>query len=223
MGPQTLGRRQGQLSHADGRGEFLELTGVQTPQAEPDAPLPAHQPQQALGQPVQLLLPDGNQGEHSVGLQAPQGEDQRLERGEIRPVGVVQDDGHRAGVLGQPQKVDQHRPHGQRVAGATGVGRLRGNTTGQRFPTRPQQLLGHAEGKAGLHLLPRGRDPVQVLGAGQEAAQEGGLADPGQALDEHHPRAAPAHLVHRGLEDRQLALPADEGLVHGRAPLRHPR
>ena len=48
---------------------------------------------------------------------------------------------------------------------------------------------------------------------GDEARDQAGLTDPRLTLDQHHPGPAAPHSLHLGVENRQLARPANE-MVH---------
>jgi len=107
----------------------------------------------------------------------------------------------------------QLRTDGQRV------GAFPPNHTGprgsfdERRPGTRQKLVDHSPGQEHLRLLAAGPQQANVPVLGDEARDQAGLSDPRLALDQHHPGSAAAHSLHLGVENRQLARPADE-MVH---------
>ena len=213
---QELGHRPaGQVTDAECPGHGHQLLGPQAVQAQAGGPVVA--PGEAapcLAQAAQLIWAGRHQSQHPVGLHPPQGEQKSLGRGLIAPVQVV-DHHHDDPVtaLQVAESLHQLRADGQRVSvcplGRTGSRR----SFDERRPGTRQKLVDHSPGQEHLRLVTDGPQQANVPVPGDEARDQAGLSDPRLTLDQHHPGPAAPHSPHLGVENRQLARPANE-MVH---------
>jgi hypothetical protein len=213
---QELGHRPaGQVTDAECPGHGHQLLGLQAIQAQAGGPVislgeAAPCPVQA----AQLIRAGRYQPQHPVDLHPPQGEQQGLGRGLIAPVQVV--DHHDDDPVAALQVADdfhQLRADGQRVSlfppSHTGPRR----SFDQRLPGGSQELVDHSPGQEHLRLVAGSPQQANVPLLGDEARDQARLSDPRLTLDQHDPGSAVPHSLHLGVENCQLARPADE-MVH---------
>jgi hypothetical protein len=170
---------------------------------------------------LELTLANGDEEEDTIRLEASQREEEGEDRRPVGPLGVVDDDRHRAAVLDAAQQLDERRPDGERIGAAPGRLPEGGEWLRQREADRVRQLLDHAEGHELLLVGAAGPEDLHVARLGEHTAQDRGLADPGRALDEDEPGLAGPNLVQLRPKPAQLLLPADERPGQ-RATSRHP-
>ena len=181
---------------------------------------------QAVGRELARVAVAGReQQHHPLGLQPAGGEPERLGRGPVQPLGLVDQAEHRAGVgrLGE-QAEHGHRDQeavpavplcaplagGLETEGAGQGGRLvLGQAPGQP-QHRPQQLVEGGEGQLGLGLDPGRPEDGHPLGLPGGMVEQRGLADPGLAADHQDPAARPPGVREQPFQGVALGASAVE-------------
>ena len=143
----------------------------------------------ALAQPGQLPRP-GHHHQHLISVQPAHREQQRPRRRPIGPLQIIDDRQHHPPELAEP--ADQLGTDRQRVHPA---GQNRGQQPRRAAP-RPagagHQLTHDAVRQQQLGLIAAGAQHRRAGQPRREPRQQGRLADPGVALDQHHLRLAAA-------------------------------
>ncbi len=94
-------------------GEIPQILLIEAAQPEHGAALPADQSTQALRQIGDAVVADRDEGEHLIGGEPAQREDQRLQGRPIRPVRVVDGEDHRVRLLaGAAEAVEEFQQPG---------------------------------------------------------------------------------------------------------------
>ncbi len=185
------------------RGDLLQLGRRERREPEHAAAM-LGEPPQARGHAVDVVVAGGDEHEHLVGHEPARGEQQRLERRGVGPVGVVDDDDHRTA---RPQPAERGQ---QAQAGAHVVGGGLGAEDG--VAGCAQDLVGDAVGQRRLGLLAAAAQHARRAGAAQEVVQQRGLADAGGPGQQHDARVAVTRFGKPTVERRDLVAPTDEQL-----------
>ena len=164
--------------------------------------------------------PCGQQQRQPFGFQPPGGKRQRVQRGGVDPLGVVDQHQQRA-VLRQQRQQGQHGEPGQQRIGGHRIGGQRERTE-QRFRLpvrqgrhpvqhRPQQLVQAGERQVLLGLpAGRGQHPQpRRPGLPFRIGEQDGLAHP-RLAQQHQHLAVRRRRIHKPPQPGQLTVPADE-------------
>jgi hypothetical protein len=171
-------------------------------------------------EPAHVAAARGHQQRDRLGLEAPRGEDERLGRRRVEPLGVVDAAQHRAALARLGEEAEQAGRDQEAVAHGVEAQPQRA-AQGRRLG-RGQAL---EEVQARAHELVHARERQLVLGLDADAAQQrhvrgavGGvleqraLADPGLAAQHERGAALAACALQQRIEGRLLRLAPDEHL-----------
>ena len=211
---EALGGPGGEALDAHRLGQRAQVAGVESAHAQAHADLARGHAPQALGQPQDVLRAGRHQHQDAVADQPPEREHERAERRHVRPLRIVDDHGHGRLALHGADQLEH--PHAHRHVVGRRDGALAGaHDGGAARAADAQELVHHAVGHERLGLVAAGPQHVDVLALGQEAVDQRRLPDPLGTVDEDEPRPLRAGVGERRAQDVQLALPADERLLHG--------
>ena len=167
------------------------------------------QPADPGGQALGVLVADGEHGQHRVGDQAAQREQQRVQRRVVGPLGVVDDQQHGPVVLQPAEQLEHAEPGADRVV-APGADQLR--ACGARGA---RELVEHAVRELRLGGVAARADDLEARRRGDQRPDQRGLADPGAALQHDHPRPPGACLVALVQEHRKIGVPPSKRRLVG--------
>jgi hypothetical protein len=177
-----------------------------------------------LGQPVgrevaPVAVAGGEHQRHPLGLQPAGGEGQRLGRGPVQPLSLVDQPQHRP-VLGRLGQQAEHRhrdqepvlrllpTRGAEAEGATEGLRLRPGQAPDQLQQRAEQLVQGGEGQLGLGLDPAGPQHGHPVGPPGGMVEQRRLADAGLPAHHQHPAARPTGVGEQPFQDVALGAPA---------------
>jgi hypothetical protein len=151
-----------------------------------------------------------DEGEHAVGLQPAQREDESLEWRAIGPLGIVDQQQHRSRGLHRTQHVEQRRANPNRVTRIRVEIAQAGERRGAWLVRCADELLDDPEGEQLLRLLSARLPDLESLRLAHEPMRERGLADPRFAGQERYSRMTATHLGSLSKQAGQLVASADE-------------
>jgi hypothetical protein len=174
-------------------------------------------------------LAHGEDERHRPGHQPAGDEGQRLGRGAVQPLGVV-DDAHQRALVGHPGEQAQHGEPDEQAVRRRPVAQAEGG--GQRVALRRRQrcepilergaeLLQAGERDLGLGLHARGARDVAVRRGLDQVLQQRGLADARLAAQDEHLAASRAHGFQQPVQRLALAAPSTQGRSRVAARSRH--
>src|SRR5438270_441730 len=144
-----LRKGNGQSLRGDLGGQVLHARHVEPRQWQDGATFVGPEPRQALGKPVDLVLPDRDHAQHAIRLEASEGEEQGEQRWPVRLLSVVDDDGDRAPILHVAEQLDERR------SGGDGIGiACRGPAEGGQLPGQPLLLSTYCRSYGGRPAWP---------------------------------------------------------------------
>jgi hypothetical protein len=170
--------------------------------------------------------PARDEHRHPLGVQAPDGEGERLERPAVEPGRVVDHDQERLLIRDLGQQGEGRQPdekavgcrlllHPERAAERRGLAARQPIDVAQH---RSQQLMQPGEGELRFGLDARGQEHTRAggPGAGDGRMQQGALAEPGFAKHQQRRARRPASKQQR-TDLRQLGVTTDQpGLLRAR-------
>ena len=142
--------------------------------------------------------------------QAARDEQERPERVDVRPLRVVDDDGHRCLLLEFRKRLQYPRADADRLLHGQGAVASRPQPCGAD-PCDAHELVDDAVRDERLPLFARGAQHGQVGLVVQQAVQDRGLADPGWALEQDDPGPARADGRELAPQRGEFGPPPDEG------------
>ncbi len=179
-----------------------------------------------LGQPrrieaTRIAGARGHEQRDRLGLEAPRGEDERLGRRRVQPLGVVDAAQHRATVAGLGQQAQQAggdekaildavEAEAQRAAQSRGLG---GGEAIDELQARAHELVHAGEGQLVLGLDADAAQHRHVARAVGGVLEQRGLADPRLAAQHERGTALAACALKERIEGGPLGLTPDEHLV----------
>jgi hypothetical protein len=159
--------------------------------------------------------------EDSVGLEPSQGEDERLQRGAIGPLGIVDEDQDGPGRLHRSEQFEQRGTDPDRVSHLTvSIAEFRQRRV-PRIRGRPDKLFDDSEGEQLLGLLAAGLPELKPLCLTDETVRQGSLPDAGLAGEEDDTGMTATHIRGLGEQAPELTPSADEGSIHLSALVEH--
>jgi hypothetical protein len=169
-----------------------------------------------------VAVRDGEDERDAVGVEAAGGEEERLGRGEVEPLGVVDDDERRRLLGNRREQAERGGADREAVAGGRRPDReracerapLRLRQVVEAVEHRPEELREPGEGKLGLGLDAARREHGHPPGLVDGVRAERALANPGLAPEDEGRARPGAGLVEQPPQPFALAVPPEE---HGRS------
>jgi hypothetical protein len=163
-------------------------------QLKPLARTGRYQTVQAAWQVIGGIVPGQDQDEQPVVAEPAECERQRLQRDDVRPLGIVDRERNWTLLLQVAERFEDIGSDREDIPGPS-VGAGGGQRPAARQLDALEQLLDDTEGKPGLELLAGSAEDVRAIHLVQELAQEDGLADAWRSLHQHDAGVPAADLL----------------------------
>ena len=201
--------------HAEAGRQSLQLLPCQRLKCDGGPGPTGRQPGQALREPHRVLGALGEHEQHPFPDQAARDEQERPQRVDVRPLRVVDDDGHGCLLLELRERLQDPGADADRLLRGQRAVASRPQPCGAD-PRDAHELVDDAVRDERLPLFARGAQHGQVGLVVQQAVQDRGPADPGWALEQDDPGPARADGRELAPQRGEFGPPPDEGpALHG--------